>query len=126
MQITLHRPQAPEPWNLIKTNWLIAVVTKFVVFFIIASLAAIAWRWSRLPPLVPLWYSRPWGTDQMAPPVWLFILPLGSLVLYFVNLVIAIYLTADYLIFTQMLFLSSFLVSCLSFITLIKILFLVT
>lgn len=113
-------------WKEIQHNWLIQLVTKFVIFFIIASLAAIAWKWNHLPPLVPLWYSRPWGTDQLAKPYWLFILPLGGLLIYFMNLLIAMYVTTEYLIFTQILFISSFIVNVLSFITLITILFIIT
>lgn len=35
---------------------------------------------SHLPPQVPLFYSRPWGEEQLGSPVWLF-LPLGMTVL---------------------------------------------
>lgn len=115
-----------ESWNHIKSNWVIMTVTKFVIGFTVLSLLTILWRWNRLPPQVPLWYSLPWGGSQLAQPLFLFILPIGALLIYFLNMVIAMYLTADYLIFTQILYLSSFLVSSLSFITLIKILFLVT
>jgi hypothetical protein len=113
-------------WRETQHNWLIQLVTKFVALFIIASIAVIVWRWNRMPPLVPLWYSRPWGIDQLAQPIWLFLLPLGGLVLYFINLFVSMYITAEYLIFTQTLFLASFLINFLSFITLVKIIFLAT
>ncbi|OGG31212.1 hypothetical protein A3A63_02565 [Candidatus Gottesmanbacteria bacterium RIFCSPLOWO2_01_FULL_46_9] len=121
-----HSQQINTAWAAIKTNWLIQLVNKIVIVVTICSIAAIILRWNKLPPLVPLWYSRPWGADQLAPPVWLFILPVGSILLYGINITISIYLTAEYLIFTQVLFLTSLLVSLLSCITLIKILFLVT
>jgi hypothetical protein len=123
------KPQTNESliaWSAVKKNWIVQLVNKFVLFVSICSIAAIVLRWNTLPPLIPLWYSRPWGTDQLAQPIWLFILPIGSILLYFVNLTISMYLTAEYLIFTQILFITSLLVSLLSFITLIKILFLVT
>ncbi len=113
-------------WNSIKTNWLISLVHKFVLLLFVLSLGFLVWRWTMLPPLVPLWYSRPWGADQMAQPLWLLLLPLASILWYGINFVISIYITAEYLIFTQMLFLSSLIVSMLSFLALIKILFLVT
>lgn len=126
MYIKPHPQEANTPWNGIKNNWVILLVNKIVIFCTIISLFAIALRWNRLPPLVPLWYSRPWGSDQLAHPYWLFILPLGSIFLYGVNRAISMYITAEYLIFTQVVFLSSLVVTFLSFITLMKILFLVT
>jgi hypothetical protein len=74
---------------------------------------------------VPLWYSRPWGADQLAPAIFLFFLPLSSIVVHVTNLIFAMYVTTEYLIFTQSLFLSSLIVSLLSFIAVIKIIFLV-
>jgi hypothetical protein len=115
-----------ESWNTITNNWIIRVVHKSVIACVIISILFIVWRWGQLPSLVPLWYSRPWGADQLAPPIWLFLLPLGGLLIYFINLALSMYITAQYLIFTQMLFLSSLLVNILSLVTLVKILFLIT
>lgn len=47
---------------------------------IIISLGTLTLFWRQLPPLVPLWYSRPWGQDQLAPTWQLGILPLGGLI----------------------------------------------
>lgn len=33
-------------------------------------------KWQTLPPVVPLFYSKPWGTTQLAPKGFLFVLPL--------------------------------------------------
>jgi len=113
-------------WEQIKNNWLIQATSRAVFFLNAASVICIAARLTSLPPLVPLWYSRPWGADQLTHPLWLFILPAGSMALYVVNRAIGVYLTAEYLIFTQMAFLTSLLVSLLSFIAVVKILFLVS
>ncbi len=113
-------------WNTIKHNWLINLVNKFVFLLILFSLVVLALRWSSLPPLVPLWYSRPWGADQLAHPFWLFLLPVSGLLVHAINFFITIYFTLEYLTFTQMLFLASLIVNILSFVTLIKILFLIT
>lgn len=114
-----------QEWILIRTNWLIQVSHKFVVLLAVASIIMIAAYWNMLPPLVPLWYSRPWGSDQLAPPVFLFFLPISSITLHVINLAFAMYVTTEYLVFTQSLFLSSLIVSLLSFIAVIKIIFLV-
>lgn len=113
-------------WQTIKTNWLIRSVTNIVFIINVFSILYILIRLPNLPPLVPLWYSRPWGADQLASPLWLFVLPVGSILLYVVNLAIVLYLTKEYLVFTQIIFLTSLLVSLLTCMTLIKILALVT
>lgn len=113
-------------WVHIRDNWLIRLVGRAVLFLNAAAALVILIRFTKLPPLVPLWYSHPWGTDQLATPLWLFILPVGSIFLHSINLAISVFFTAEYLVFTQMIFLTSFLVSLLSFITLIKIVFLIT
>ncbi len=102
------------------------MVNTFVVLTVLGSGIVIIWRWSLLPPLVPIWYSRPWGLDQLAHPMWLFLLPLGSLLWYVTNVFLAVYVTHEYLIFTQTLFLTSLVTSLLSFLALVKILFLVS
>lgn len=111
-------------FSRIQKNWVISFVHKFVLLMSVASIGLIAWNWNALPPAVPLWYSRPWGTEQLAPPIFLFILPVGNLLWYSLNILIATYVTSEYLIFTQVLFLSSAVLSALSFTTLAKIVFL--
>jgi hypothetical protein len=112
--------------EFLKKNWFIGLVYKFILILFVLSMGALLWRFQMLPPLVPLWYSRPWGTDQLASPYWLLVLPLTSILLFGIDVLVGMYITAEYLIFTQMLFLSSLIVSVLSFVTLIKILFIVT
>jgi len=113
-------------WTVIRKNWFISIVHKFVIALFILSVGLLVWRFPLLPPGGPVWFSRPWGEDRLASPYWLFLLPASSIAWYGIDLLIGIYVTAEYLIFTQMLFLSSLIVSLLSFITLIKIVFLVS
>ncbi|OGG34993.1 hypothetical protein A2363_02110 [Candidatus Gottesmanbacteria bacterium RIFOXYB1_FULL_47_11] len=124
--MNIFRGHAQTVWRTLSVNWVVGLSHKFVLICFVLSLGILLWRWRLLPPMVPLWYSRPWGADQMTEPYWLFLLPMASMFLYIVNVVVSIYFTAEYLIFTQMLFLSSLIVSLLSFITLVKIVFLVT
>jgi hypothetical protein len=124
--ISLHTRHLLVSWRDLSKNWIIGLVNKFVLLTLIGSVVLILVRWPMLPPLVPLWYSRPWGADQLAHPAWLFMLPLGSMFWYLTNTIVAAYVTSEYLVFTQTLFLTSLVTSFLSFITLIKILFIVT
>lgn len=115
----------PQDWMLIRKNWILQAVHKSVIFFSMLSLIVIVVCWTKLPPLLPLWYSRPWGVDQLAPPIFLLILPLASISVYTVNLLLSMYVLCEYLIFCQTLMLSSLLVSILSCIAVIKIILLV-
>lgn len=107
-------------------NWIAQTTTKFTIIIVIAATAILAWRWNQLPPQVPLWYSKPWGEEQLAQPLWLLLLPGGSLLWYTFSLWFVHTYLKSYRIFGQVLFLSSLTVSTLSLITLVKILFLVT
>ncbi len=113
-------------WRLISNNWIVGTVNKFVILATALSIAVLLWRFRALPPEVPLWYQKPWGEDQLASPYFLLLLPIGAIGIYFVNGIISIYFTKDHLVFTQILFMTSLLVALLSFITLVKILFLVS
>lgn len=93
---------------------------------ILVSTLLLLWRYSSLPPLVPLWYSKPWGTDRLAHPLWLILLPATSFLILLINTYASRTLTRDMLIFSQILAATALLVSILSLITLTKILFLVS
>ncbi len=123
MKVSLF-PALPA-WAITKSNWLIQLVHKFVIGFALISILLITLNWKQLPPLVPLWYSRPWGIDQLAKPIFLFLLPISSICIYLINTLLSMYVTAEYLIFTQSIFLSSLIVSIVSFIAVIKIIYLV-
>lgn len=60
-----------------------------VTFLLIAiALGLLGWWVRRLPPQVPLFYSRPWGEAQLASPWWLFFLPGLGLGILLVNMLI--------------------------------------
>lgn len=111
-------------WTLIRSNWIITLSHRVVVLSTSLQVIALAIVWTRLPPLVPLWYSRPWGADQLTSPIFLFLLPLFTAGIHLINTMLAMYVTTEYLIFTQSLFLSSIIVSLLSVIAVLKIIFL--
>jgi hypothetical protein len=112
-------------WKQLKSNWIVSLSEKFVFLLFLVSMALLLWQWKNLPPLVPLWYDKSWGTEQLADPHWLFILPFSSIIIFLINVIISVYLVSEYLVFTQMASLSSLLISILSAITLMKIIFLI-
>jgi len=53
--------------------------------FFLAQLISILFFWRKLPPEIPLFYSRPWGKEQLAKPLFLFLLPGLTLVIFLIN-----------------------------------------
>lgn len=76
-----------------------------------------------LPPQVPLFYGEPVGENQLVLPIFLSLAPLFALTMTLINTFIASKIKDD---FTQkVLIVSSLFISILSFITLLRIIFLV-
>lgn len=107
-------------------NWVLSTSKKLVLSSIVVSVLLLLWRMPTLPPLVPLWYGKPWGADRLAHPLWLVLLPAGSLIILIINTTLSRILTRDMLIFTQILAATALIVAILSLVTLTKILFLVS
>lgn len=99
----------------------IIILGDSVISFILIGL-----RWHRLPPVVPLWYSRAWGVDQLAPSLWLIILPLGVICWYIVTAVVGVLFAKEHQVFLHVLFLAALLVSIMSLVTLFNILHIIT
>jgi len=97
----------------------------FSLTFIIVQTTIIFIYLDKLPPELPLYYSRPWGKDQLVPPRYLFLLPATSVSILFVNLFFITFL-AKLTLLSISLLISSSLYSFLSFYTLIKIINLIS
>lgn len=113
-------------WKNLSTNHLVLLAHRVVLFLFVFALVILIWQWKKLPPMVPLWYSRPWGEDQLAHPFWLLILPFSGLFWHLINIIVSVKFLQEHLTFSQLLFLSSFIVNLFSFIALVQILFLIT
>jgi hypothetical protein len=56
----------------------------------------------KLPPLVPLYYSRPWGEEQLAPKIMLLLLPGGCFLWYLLSALFIHFATKEYRVFSQL------------------------
>jgi len=102
--------------NIKVANWLI-------IFF---SFLFIGLKWRALPPQIPLFYSRPWGEDQLAGKEMVLLLPTASFGISLINEILSrVFFKKRGVFFEKISFCSSFLVSILACISLIKIIFLV-
>jgi len=96
------------------------------VFFLIASVLTLIFKWPKLPPELPLYYSLPWGEEQLATPIQLLILPFISLSVFFLNFFLASILLEKAPWLCRILILISTIFAFLSMVTLIKIVFLIS
>jgi hypothetical protein len=109
----------------LRRTWEYRVASAAVAAQLIIGITTILWFWRRLPPAVPLWYSRPWGEGRLASP-WFLLLPLGTAgIIYGLNLAMIVRFSADHPMFTRVLLLTSCLISCLSVILVVRIVTLV-
>jgi len=63
----------------------------FCILSILAQVSLILVSWGKLPPELPLFYSRPWGEAILASPLFLWILPTVAALLTIANFSIAIF-----------------------------------
>jgi hypothetical protein len=68
------------------------------VFLWLAGLLLLVFFWLRLPPQVPLFFSLPWGEEQLVSPISIFLLPGGVITVILINLLCAIFLSREKLI----------------------------
>lgn len=89
----------------------------------IAVILAIILLKNFLPPVTPLFYGRPEGATQLVPTIWLILAPFMALILTIVN----VFLTKPVKdkLMQQILVVSTLLISVLTAVTILKIVFLV-
>ncbi len=86
------------------------------------SIGILLWKWHELPPVVPLWYSRAWGDDQLAPTAYLLTLPISTILWYFFTTGFSIIIAKQYQVFLHVLYLTSLLTAILTSVALFMIL----
>jgi len=101
--------------QLLKLSFILILVQALIILFSL----------SFLPSQVPLFYSRPWGEEQLAHPLYLFILPLANLVIFILNSILLSFIGKKELLIRQILIICILLFNFLSLITLIQIIRLV-
>jgi len=109
---------------VLRNSWFITSL-RLVIILAVIEASLIGFLYKRIPLQVPLFFSRPWGEEQLAPRFYLFSLPLGLIILTVVNVWIAAQFYEKDSLLTYLLIFSITLVSLLVSVTLFQILFLV-
>lgn len=94
-------------------------------FFLIFSFSLFLFTLKKLPPRVPLFYSLPWGEEQLAPTIALFFLPLGMFLITVLNFFFIMAFLNKYSLAAKILTWITVSLIFLTTITLIKIIFLI-
>ena len=89
--------------------------------FLAIQILIIVSVWRFLPPEIPLFYSRPWGKDQLVNYPGIVILPVICLIVFFANTVVAQLATKEETLVKKMLAIASLTFGFLILISLIQI-----
>lgn len=110
--------QIQEQFN---SNWLYIFSNRIVATCTIISIFIIAISWPRLPQLIPLWYSQPWGQERLAAPVFILLLPVATFLTHLLNILIGAFWANSHRILIQLLFVTSIFISIISLLSVVKI-----
>lgn len=86
----------------------------FFFLSVLSQVSLLLVSWGKLPPQVPLFYSRPWGEDMLAAPSLLFLLPAIAIFCFSANYIISnvFFKTDEFL--TKVLLIFTFLTSLIT------------
>lgn len=99
---------------------------RYSLVILLFQIALIIWYYKHLPPQIPLFFSRPWGSSWLAPVSAILILPLYSLLTILLNYFLAIYFHQKKPLLSQILLVFSVFISLIAAIAVYKIITLVT
>ena len=81
-----------EAQERIYSDRLVFFVFIFCVLSTLTQSALILINWGKLPPAIPIFYSRPWGELMLGAPAFLWILPVITVAFVLTNYFIALFL----------------------------------
>lgn len=107
--------------NLLKQNKSSRIAFQLGLVFGIVQIALLFYFWRRLPPQLPLFYSRPWGEEQLTSPLVILILPGLSIAIVLINLAINVFIAPKEILMRQIISITAAVFSLLCLITLAQI-----
>jgi hypothetical protein len=101
-------------------------IFRWNIIVLLCQVAVLLVKFNTLPPQIPLFYSLPWGSSQIASAPSVFILPGFSLAVMLVNNLLAIFFLKSTKLFSRLLVVISLICSIFAAIALFQIIFLVS
>lgn len=105
-----------------KVLWCLRLIT----ISLLVTGSIMIWFWKRLPPLVPLFYSLPWGEEQLVPPYFLTLLLLILIINVYLILGLAFILHRNYRYLSLLLSFGITFITFITEVTLIQIILLIS
>ena len=99
-------------------------VFRWNLILVILQFSYVWYKYSDLPPEVPLFYSRPWGAEQLVSSSLILLLPVSSLIVMLTNNLMAVFFLHSLL--SRLLIITSLVFSALSLIAIFHSISLVT
>jgi hypothetical protein len=124
--INLKRTDFLEATPSLRSTWTFKLSSISILVNMSLSAITLLYFWKRLPPLLPLWYSKPWGNERLVSPLYLLLPIMASIAIYALNIFVANKFATEHPMFARVLFLTSALVSIISMIIVIRVVTLVT
>lgn len=109
------------PLISLPTNQGVKKILQLGFIFWLGELLLIIFGWRFFTSEIPLFYSRPWGQEQLAKPLVLFILPGLGLIIFFLNSFISNLISKEEPLMKQILAMAFLVFNFLSLITLVQI-----
>lgn len=91
------------------------------IIFVLLQVFLIAFYWRRLPPEIPLFYSKPWGSAMLSHLLFIWIIPALSFFFIFVNFCIVIFFLQENKFLNRVLCVTSLLIGFITFYGLLRI-----
>lgn len=108
------------------TDSLLKWISRIMLIFVVTTAIFLGLKWATLPPVVPFFYSLPWGEDQLGTPFFLLIAFIGGFLVYILMLTLGLLLFKKTTYFARLLITGSTITYFLLLITIVRILFLIT
>ncbi|MFA6184684.1 MAG: hypothetical protein WCT51_04360 [Candidatus Shapirobacteria bacterium] len=115
--------------SLLGNFWQEKINSQFLrwnLFLIIFQIVILFFKFNNLPQQVPLYYSLPWGEEQLASTTSLFLLPTFSIIILLINNLIATFFFKSIPLFSRLLVFFSLVFSLLAAISLTRIILLIS
>ncbi len=128
--LSIKQPKIPhysliEEMRYLLTNKPFSIPIRIFVLIIIASFIILGVTLRVLPPLVPLYYSLPWGEEQLVRTSQLFILPFTTLLVFIINFLLILFVANKDRFITLLILWGNCFIALIGAITLFKIILLV-